>query len=415
MVSSRLPIVPLHSIVGFIGQSGWLLLSFIGPILMAGLLAAGPDAANAEEPNVEKDNGATIKQRAIDDAAAGLVRRRADQITAGEPEQFNRLGPTGKVVPNIGLNVTGARRDGSSGTTESGVQRQLDRARSSNAAATGHRKSDDGDLAASDANGAQGLDGTVVAGLFNVWVEGKWLKIDANSAPTSLGLFFIGADYRINNDLAFGFLAQFDRARQNDGGTGSSVDSSGWMVGPYVVARLNQGLVFDARVSGGRSDGDIASTGFAAGDAFTTERWLARGQLAGDFKLGRVHLAPLARVLYYEERVQHSAGVGGTQALSFGRLTFGPKFYLAHKAADKTVITPFITLKGIWDFASSDGVKVPDGSAVAGDDFRGRFEAGASFLTLGRVSISGEGFYDGIGTNDFKAYGGSARVIVPLQ
>ena len=79
------------------------------------------------------------------------------------------------------------------------------------------------------------------------------------------------------------------------------------------------------------------------------------------------------------------------------------------------MIKPFITLKGVLDFASSDGAKALDGSAVADDVFRGRFEAGASFLTLGRVSISGEGFYDGIGTNDFKAYGGSARVIVQLQ
>ena len=180
-------------------------------------------------------------------------------------------------------------------------------------------------------NGEEGLDGTVVASLFNVWVEGKWLKIDANSVPASLGLFFIGADYCINDALAFGVLAQFDRVRENDGRTNASVDSSGWMVGPYVVARLNQGLVFDARVSAGQSDGDTVSNGLTAGDAFKTERWLARGQLAGDFKLGRVHLAPLARVLYYEEKAQQSAGVDGTQAVTLGRLTFGPKLYLAHK------------------------------------------------------------------------------------
>ena len=74
-----------------------------------------------------------------------------------------------------------------------------------------------------------------------------------------------------------------------------------------------------------------------------------------------------------------------------------------------------MTLKGIWDFATENSLKAPDGSVVAADEFRGRLEAGASFKTRGRVSISGEGFYDGIGTNDVKAYGGSARVIVPLQ
>ena len=30
-------------------------------------------------------------------------------------------------------------------------------------------------------------------------------------------------------------------------------------------------------------------------------------------------------------------------------------------------------------------------------------------------SLKGEGFYDGIGSNDFKAYGGTIRLTVPLQ
>ena len=362
-------------------------------------------------PPIGHRDGLSTKQQANNDnSVADFVRRRADQITASEPNLVGRTDGIERFIPNTGLNVTGSNRESSTGFANSGIQRQLDRARRPNSGDTGDRNSDDSDATAPASNGQRGLFGTVITSQFDVWVEGKWLKIDAESAPRTLGLFFIGADYRVDESLAFGVLAQFDRTNENNGPAGSGVDSSGWMVGPYLVARLNEDLVFDARVSWGQSDGD-----FATGAAFNTERWLARGQFSGDFKLGRVYLAPLARVLYYEERAQQSARGVGTQDVSLGRLTFGPKFYLSHKAADTSLITPFITLNGIWDFASSDGVKAPDGRAVARDEFRGRLEAGASFKTRGRVSISGEGFYDGIGTNDFKAYGGSARVIVPLQ
>ena len=64
--------------------------------------------------------------------------------------------------------------------------------------------------------------------------------------------------------------------------------------------------------------------------------------------------------------------------------------------------------------------RLPDtltlGSEVVGpDDFRGKLEAGIMFMMPEGASVRATGSYDGIGSDDFHAYGGQMWVNLPLH
>lgn len=64
---------------------------------------------------------------------------------------------------------------------------------------------------------------------------------------------------------------------------------------------------------------------------------------------------------------------------------------------------PFLRLAACATLVSSD------------EDIRGRFESGATVVIPARnIRISGAGFYDGIGTADFKSYGATVNVRIPV-
>jgi hypothetical protein len=95
-----------------------------------------------------------------------------------------------------------------------------------------------------------------------------------------------------------------------------------------------------------------------------------------------------------------------------GQVTLSYSF----QGEDGTTITPHIALKGIWDFERAEIVDLDTGlPAGSSSDLRGRIEGGITAQLSNGWSVSGEGFYDGIGARDFDAYGGSARIKVPLN
>ena len=104
------------------------------------------------------------------------------------------------------------------------------------------------------------------------------------------------------------------------------------------------------------------------------------------------------------------------QTISLGRLTFGPKVSCNLGREDSTVITPHVTITGIWDFDEAKIVNITTGLATGSSDVsRARVEGGLSACLANSVSISGAGFYDGIGAHDLEIYGGSLKVTVPLN
>lgn len=341
-----------------------------------------------------------------------FLSRRADQITSNEPNLTERLG-NGDSGTNGPITFAGQGTAQSNqlafatGLRQIAQNRRLDKKNSSR------------DLSQKMALGVRnGTRKEPTQSGFDVWVKGVWSSLDNGSAENDLGLLFVGADYRFGSGLVVGLLAQFDWADEKDDNNNYEIDGRGWMVGPYMVARLHQNLIFDGRAAWGKSTNDV-SPFKSYTDSFDGQRWLVKGQLTGDFKFSAIHFVPHVALIYFEEEQKaytDSNGIAiGAQTVELGRLTFGPKISTTFRQLDGATISPFISIKGIWDFKSTDEVDIATGLAASGnDEFRGRTEAGITIKLPDGVSLSGEGFYDGIGASDYEAYGGSLKVAVPF-
>ncbi len=155
-------------------------------------------------------------------------------------------------------------------------------------------------------------------------------------------------------------------------------------------------------------------------DDFRTQRFLLQGGLTGDFKLSETtRVSPFARITYYyEEQESYTDTLGRlipSQDFDLGRLEFGPKVSWDLQL-NELLFSPFLSLSGIYDFNKLQDDTPTDATLASSDeDLRARVEAGAGLLVPGRnIQISGEGFYDGIGTSDFRSYGATLNVTIPF-
>ncbi len=354
---------------------------------------------------------------------ANFMGRRGAQIVAKEPDLTKRLSDGGDSSRGGPVSVTGegtANNNNVAFATSArqiaGSTRMAKRKRLGDAGAmmTLGARGDGGSLKDEPAlgGGAQSQTG------FGLWAEGTWARIEDETAESDFGLLYVGADYRFNTGLVVGVIAQFDRMDETDSTNGFAIEGKGWMAGPYIVARLSSNLIFDARGAWGRSDNEVSPFQTYTDD-FEGERWLVRSRLTGAFKFGDLHVAPHVGVIYFEEEqkayTDSNGNLIGAQTVELGRLTFGPKFSTSFTRTDGTTIAPFIAVQGIWDFKRTDQVDIDTGLAVTGTDkVRARAEAGLSVQLPQGLSITGEGFYDGIGADGYNAYGGSVKVGVPF-
>src|SRR5262249_3643260 len=106
------------------------------------------------------------------------------------------------------------------------------------------------------------------------------------------------------------------------------------------------------------------------------------------------------------------------QSVHLGRLTFGPEFRYPIVTHDGAILEPHISFTGLWDFDKKDDASATiNGLLVSQNDIRAKVETGllvhmpnpsaASF----RATVS----YDGIGDDDFHAWGGQVWVNWPLH
>jgi hypothetical protein len=102
------------------------------------------------------------------------------------------------------------------------------------------------------------------------------------------------------------------------------------------------------------------------------------------------------------------------KTISLGRVTFGPEIGYRFQAADGTYIEPHASITGIWDFDKSDALVLGD-EVVGTDEFRGKLQAGILFTMPSGYTVRARGSYDGIGSDDFEAYGGQLWVNLPLN
>jgi len=257
----------------------------------------------------------------------------------------------------------------------------------------------------------------------DIWVQGTWVHSNSETRKTHLGLLYTGVEYKFSPSLLFGLLGQFDWSDESDATEDIAVDGKGWMIGPYIVTRLHDNLIFDSRVAWGQSVNRVNPLGLYS-DKFDTSRWLARGQLTGDFNFGSWHFSPHVGVIYFQDEqksYRDSLGIYiPDQTVSLGRMTFGPaisyNFKVKVKVKDGTVFRPHLSLKGIWDFDKALIVDLDTGTPSSNNsDLHARIEGGVSAHFSNGWSVSGQGFYDGIGSNNLNSFGANARLSIPLN
>lgn len=256
----------------------------------------------------------------------------------------------------------------------------------------------------------------------DIWAEGHFTYfedgLDSSEADGQFGVLYLGMDYVLSPHLLVGALAQIDSMEQSSTAQSTKVDGVGWLVGPYVAARLSDNLFFQSRAAWGRSTNDI-SPFMTYTDEFDTERWLATGTLKGRWKHGAWLISPSASVGYVEERQDSYTDsldvfIPG-QTVSLGQAKFGPEITYRGEFVHGIALEPFASLEGIWTFSEQGTAALVVDTLAGNKVLRGKAGAGVNALTAGGTALSISGSYDGLGDNNFEAISGELRLAIPLQ
>lgn len=345
---------------------------------------------------------------------SNFMSRRANEITASDPDLVNRL--------NGGENGTnGPVRFTGSGTLDNNqlaFSTSLRQIFNAGEASKAERRADLGQMMSLGQQSLLASNAGVATG-FDLWLEGRWARVKSDTATSDIGIAYLGADYRFSTSLLMGMMLQLDWSDEQDKTQITATEGNGWMAGPYIAARIRRNLLFDARAAWGQSDNKVNPLGLYT-DSFDTDRWLARGRLTGDFNHGNWRFSPHVGVIYFEEDQKSYTDSLGIfipgQTVSLGRVTFGPSISRSSTREDGSAVNARIGIKGIWDFDEAPIVDVSTGLATGStDELRGRLEGSVSLQMRNGWELSGEGFYDGIGTDDLDAWGGGIKLRMPLN
>jgi len=254
---------------------------------------------------------------------------------------------------------------------------------------------------------------------FDIWAQGTYARVDSTDRKSDVGLLHTGFDYRFSDNLLLGLMGQLDWTDQRERSTNTrtSADGVGWLIGPYLAARIHQNLILDGRAAWGQSYNNVNPLGLYEDD-FNTNRWLVRGQLTGDFAWGNWTFNPSAGISYFSEKQKSYVDSLNitipSQTITLGRAEAGPEIRYNLQTKDGWQFAPHVGVKGIWDFDPAN-IVTAQGVTIDSSGLRARAEGGTVLIMPWGWSLNGTGFYDGIGAKDFQSYGGSVKVNVPLN
>lgn len=337
-----------------------------------------------------------------------FLARRAQAIIANDPDLANLLNDVTSGSNGEFASLTGELGGENTQVSFSTSLRQIARARE--AGQTG-----EGDAQVATFN-APLVDESIG---FDLWMRGAFTRVDAGGDDSASGLFYLGGGYRFSADFTAGLILQLDWTSEEDSAAGSSMHGFGWMAGPYVVWRPVDQLIIDARIAGGTSYNSVSPFGTYSDDVEGV-RGLARVRATGDFEVGMFEIQPHVGLIYFYEQTESytdSLGFAIPEVdVSLGQLTFGPRI-AANLPTDEMGFSSsvHVSATGVWDFDPAETVNVVSGAETSStDDLRARFGAGGAIRLRGGVSLSLEGYYDGVGAEGFEAYGGNATLRIPF-
>tara|TARA_R110002049_G_scaffold44333_3_gene129858 strand:- start:97926 stop:106268 length:8343 start_codon:yes stop_codon:yes gene_type:complete len=268
-------------------------------------------------------------------------------------------------------------------------------------------------------DGIAGSTATFEPRRFDIWFEAHYNEFKASQGSSGhFGIAYLGADYLVTPDLLAGAMLQFDSLDDSSPITNSSISGRGWMVGPYVTARLAPNLIFDGRLAYGKSVNEVSPFNTYT-DTFDTDRFLIDASLSGNFDWDDWVVSPVVSISYIEER-QH--GYVDTlnvaipeQTVSLGQIKFGPTFSTRFDGANHMVIEPSFTLNGIYNFGNRNGPLITNNTADETDGLRARIEAAVRITNRYGTKLEMGANYDGIGKSDYESWGANFKLSIPLQ
>ncbi len=253
---------------------------------------------------------------------------------------------------------------------------------------------------------------------FDAWFEAQYKEFDGSESEGHFAIAYFGADYLLTPDILVGALLQIDDMDDFSSTNNSSASGTGWMVGPYVTARLAPNLVFDGRIAAGKSTNEVSPFNTYTDD-FNTDRWMAMASLTGQFQSGPWTIRPTASLSYFQETQDSyidSVGVFiPSQTVELGQLKLGPTFSGEFVTPGGTVYAPYFSIDAIYNLGGTSGVTITNPTTPEVEGWRARVQAGVDFTTEGGTRISFGGSYDGIGQSDLDVWGLMFDVTIPLK
>ncbi len=248
---------------------------------------------------------------------------------------------------------------------------------------------------------------------FDAWVEGTFARFDgAASSEGDFAIIHAGADYLVSDNVLLGVGIQGDWLNMDT--ASGTLDSSGWLAGPYLSARIAPNLYVDARAAWGGASFDVSPFGTYT-DTVDSDRELYSAALIGAFESGNLTVRPEARVSWYKETTDAyvdslSVAIPSVE-IKTGEVTFGPTFEWAILQPSGATLKPSFGFDIVWTFQQDNTATQFTGAPGLDDTgVRGRVEGGLAYQAENGLSVAGSLFYDGIGGGDYDAWGGRAAI-----
>ncbi len=232
---------------------------------------------------------------------------------------------------------------------------------------------------------------------FWLLAQGQWSESDANEVDY-FNLVVGGQLYR-SDTVTIGAMLQLDSAEATL--AAGTFEGQGWLIGPYAVARLpDQPLSFSASLLHGRTDNTLTLTGQAP-DEFSSNRTLFTAGVEGRYSFpNELTLIPsldLAHVSVRQEAyVDSLANPVSEQTITQTEGSFGLGFERPFQLGNGDLLLTG-GISGIYSYLDT-----PVGSESS---TRARIDLGARINIGTRTTLSLGTHYDGVGDDDYEAYG----------
>ncbi len=227
---------------------------------------------------------------------------------------------------------------------------------------------------------------------------------------------YFGLDYLINEKVVVGVVAENDYLTQNNSFEVNHAHGSGWLVGPYLSARITDKLYLHTRAGWGKSSNSLELLGLYK-DKFDTNRRLYNAELTGDWSLRRLQVTPAVGFTYYTETQNSFIDTMNIyipgQGINLGQLNIGPELSYAFLTTRLQKLKWRLSLQGLYNFDGSNAAQKQFNTIINGLSARVKFSA--DMILLSGASISPSIQFDGLGRNQLSSIQGLLQISIPLD